>query len=652
MASSPSAGARPLGGARAEPADLAHGLLAPHRLALLGILGLSLALGLWELSGEGTANQYYAAAVRSMTENPTAFFFGAFDAGGFITLDKPPLGFWLQALSVLTFGYSGVALLLPQVLATSASVGVLYALVRDPWGTRAGLLAALALAIMPITVAVGRNNTPDPTLVLALLAAAWSLQRGLRSGRLRWLTLAMVLVGVGFNIKMLEAWLVLPAFGFAWIVAAPGRLARRIGQVALAVLPLLVVSLAWVVVVDLVPAGARPYVGGSQTNSALELALGYDGLERLTGGMPFADTGTAGPFRFLEPVLAGQVGWLLPWALAGGLAALPMLLPKLGARRRIRGGSLLLWGGWLATTIVFFSIAQFWHRHYLVVVAPAVAALAGLGAIVLWRAYRGRGWAGWLLPAAVAATALLARSTIAATTELTALADPMLFAGLSIALALALVRGALLLGTDAEATVRRAGGWLVVAALVVGLLPSVAWSAWTAAHPSGSSLPTGGPAVANAGSGPGGLGRGGFPGGAGGFGGPGTGFPGGGPGDRGALLGSTADWLIANRGGATWIAATASSQEAAPIIVATGAPVMALGGFSGGDPAIDVAGFRALVAQGKVRYVLTGGFGGGGGFGFGAPGNGPGGANAVIRWAARSCAPVSGVPAVYDCAGA
>jgi 4-amino-4-deoxy-L-arabinose transferase-like glycosyltransferase len=661
---------RPVSGERSKAASAARALLVPHHLALLAILALSALLGLWRLDGEGTANAYYAAAVRSMVQNPAAFFFGAFDAGGFISLDKPPAGFWVQALFVAILGFSGVALLLPQVLATVGSVGLVYALVRRPWGVRAGLLAAVAMAVTPVTVATGRNNTPDMTLVFVLLVGAWALMRGIDTGRLRWLVVAMVLVGVGFNVKMLEAYLALPAFGVAWLAGAPGSVRRRVGQLIIATISLLAVSFSWAVIVELVPAAARPYVGGSQTNSALELAFGYNGIDRLTAGMPFGDTGTPGPLRFLEPVLAGQVGWLLAFAVTGGLAALPALRSGGGARARRRRGSLVLWGTWLATTIVFFSVARFWHRHYLVVVAPAVAALAGLGTLLLWRAVRRRSPAAWLLPCAILGAALLAHSTIAATTEMTWLADPVLIVGLLAALALALVLTATWWGGVDRVTARAAGAVLLGLALVGALLPPAAWSAWTAANPSGSSLPTGGPAVTSVAAGPGGRGLGAIPGGMPGPGGLAAGADGG-PATSGGLAGGATGgaagganspllaYLVANRGSSTWIIAVASSQEAAPLIVTTGLPVMALGGFSGGDPAITVAGFRGLVRRGQVRFVAGGGVGdrgfGGGVTGFGGGPGGPGGSGAVggvLAWAQRACSPVRGYANLYDCAAA
>src|SRR3989440_5567144 len=254
-----------------------------QRLALGAILVIAAALNVWQLSQVGYGNTYYAAAVRSMLQNWHAFLFNAFDANGFVTIDKPPLGFWLQVASARLFGYSGLSLMLPQALAGVLSVAVLYRLVSRTFGAGAGLLAALALAVMPVSVAASRSNIVDSTLVLVTLLGAWAVLRAAETGRLRWLLLCAALVGLGFNVKMLEAYLVVPAFGLLYLVAAPRRWTTRTWHLGMATLVLLVVSFSWAVAVDLTPASARPYVGSSGTNSEINLALGYNGLERLTG---------------------------------------------------------------------------------------------------------------------------------------------------------------------------------------------------------------------------------------------------------------------------------------------------------------------------------------------------------------------------------
>jgi 4-amino-4-deoxy-L-arabinose transferase-like glycosyltransferase len=254
-----------------------------RRVSLGAIMLVSIFMNFYQPGQNGYANTYYAAAIRSMLDSWYNFFFVSFDPGGFVTVDKPPLGFWLQAASAKIFGFSPFSIFLPQALAGVLSVLLLYILVKRHFGVTAGLLAALALAISPISVVTNRNNTIDSTLVLVMLLGAWTVIRAAETGKLRWLLLCAVCVGLGFNIKMMEAYLVVPAFGLLYLLAAPGRIWVRIGHLALAVLLMLVLSLSWVVAVDLTPSSQRPYVGSTPDNSELSLAIGYNGIERLLG---------------------------------------------------------------------------------------------------------------------------------------------------------------------------------------------------------------------------------------------------------------------------------------------------------------------------------------------------------------------------------
>src|SRR5438067_1035651 len=257
-------------------------LFARYRVALGGILLISIVMNFYELGKNGFGS-YYPAAVRSMLDNWHNFFFVAYDPGGFVSIDKPPVGFWLEAASAKIFGFNAVSILLPQALAGVLSVWLLYSLVRRHFGVIAGLLAALALALSPISILTNRNVTIDSTLTLVLLLGAWTVLKAAETGRLRWLLLTALIVGIGFNIKTLEAYLVVPAYGLLYLLAAPHRLRKRIGHLALAGVLLLAVSLSWVVAVDLTPASQRPYVGSTQDNSELSLALGYNGIQRLLG---------------------------------------------------------------------------------------------------------------------------------------------------------------------------------------------------------------------------------------------------------------------------------------------------------------------------------------------------------------------------------
>src|SRR5205085_2552412 len=400
-------------------------LFARHRVALGGILLISIVMNFYELGKNGFGS-YYPAAIRSMLDNWHNFFFAAYDPGGFVSIDKPPVGFWLEAASAKIFGFNSVSILLPQALAGVLSVWLLYYLVRRHFGVVAGLLAALALALNPISILTNRNVTIDSTLTLVLLLGAWTVLKAAETGRLRWLLLTAFIVGIGFNIKTLEAYLVVPAYGLLYLLAAPHRLRKRIGHLALAGVLLLAVSLSWVVAVDLTPASQRPYVGSTQDNSELSLALGYNGIQRLLGsfggfgggssrtgtsstpGTPpnfgnggpaglrgngsgqqqpsggpgggggaggLFDIGTPGPLRLFTQPLAGQIAWLLPFALLGAVALAWQRRPRLPSDRQQQ--SLLLWGMWLLSMGIFFSVATFFHQYYFTVMAPAIAAPFG-----------------------------------------------------------------------------------------------------------------------------------------------------------------------------------------------------------------------------------------------------------------------------------
>jgi 4-amino-4-deoxy-L-arabinose transferase-like glycosyltransferase len=251
------------------------------------ILLISIFMNFYQLGQNGFGNQYYAAAVRSMLDTFHNFFFVSLDPSGFVTVDKPPLGFWLQVASAKIFGFTPFSVFLPQALAGVLSVLLLYHLVRRHFGVVAGLLAALALAVSPISVVTNRNNTIDSTLVFTMLLGAWTVMKAVETGKWRWLMLTAVLVGLGFNIKMLEAYLVVPAYALLYLLAAPRSLKMRIAQLFVAALVMLTLSLSWAVVVDLTPASQRPYVGSSQDNSELSLALGYNGIQRLLGSFGF-----------------------------------------------------------------------------------------------------------------------------------------------------------------------------------------------------------------------------------------------------------------------------------------------------------------------------------------------------------------------------
>ena len=646
---------------------LATTILTPPRLALGAVLAVAAVLNFWALNSLGYANSYYAAAVRSMLQSWHNFFFVSFDPGGFVTIDKPPLGFWIETASAKLFGFSGVSLLLPEALAGVLSVAVLYQLVARVWGRSAGLLAGLFLALTPVSVVTSRNNTIDSLLVLAVLLAAWAVARAAELARLRWLLLGAVLVGLGFNIKMLEAYLVVPALGLVYLLGARTRWYRRLGHLALAAVVLLVVSLSWAVAVDLTPASARPYVGSSGTNSELNLALGYNGLSRLLGGSgtpggggggnALFNGGPAGVFRLLGTTLGGQVSWLLVLAVLGLVVAATRIPWR---RLDERGRSLLLWGAWLLTAGAFFSVAEFFHPYYTVMLAPAIAALAAIGVAALWREYRSASWRGWLLPLVLLASAAVEAYILRDYPDWSRWLTPLVVgAALAAALALAALRlrPRRIMGV----------GLLAVGLAVTALLAApTTWAAYSVANGTNATIPIAGPSARASdgfGGGPGGSGGNqngprGVGAGQGGFGAPGnaSGGTGAGPGappmggfGSGAGTGATGSsgsgattpfgaagssrfagrgggnpgdqvntallrYLETHQGSAKYLVATASSMSASSFIITTGKPVMALGGFSGGDKILTTQQLARLVANGTVHYFLiqSGGPGGGG----------------------------------------
>jgi 4-amino-4-deoxy-L-arabinose transferase-like glycosyltransferase len=526
-----------------------------------------------------------------------------------------------QAASAYLFGFHGWSLLLPQALAGFLCVALLYHLVSRAFGPVAGLIAALVMAITPIVVVTSRNNTADMLVVLTVLIAAWAVLRATESGSLRWLLLCAVVVGLGFNIKMMQAFLVLPALYLLYLVAAPVSRLRRFVHLGLATVVLLIVSLSWAVVVDLTPSTERPYVGSSQNNSALELASGYNGLSRLVGrgnelinsnggfnigsandsqapqGPPsggpggIGENGEKGPLRPLDQQLAGQIGWLLPLAGVGLLEASWQQRLRLPLDRR--QGALVLWGMWLLTQVAFFSIAGMFHRYYLVMLAPAIAALVGIGVVALWKDYRSPGWRGWLLPLALVGIAAMQDYILWDYYEGWPLWLVPGISGLCLVAAGVLVISRL----RKRQIATRTSSNLLSAAVVVGLLSLLiapaAWASYSVFEGVGG-MPAAGPRPAETQGGSGGP-----------PGGPGGGPPRGGPG--GDTDPALVEYLQVNKAGAEYLVATTDAHRASSLILNTDDKVIDLQGFEGHDPVFTTDELAALVDEGAVRFFLAGG---------------------------------------------
>jgi 4-amino-4-deoxy-L-arabinose transferase-like glycosyltransferase len=564
-----------------------------HHIALGAILLISVFLNIFQLDQEGYANSYYAATVKSMLTSLHTFFYASFDSGGFVSVDKPPIGFWIQAASAKIFGFSGLSILLPEAIAGVLSVALLYYLVRRRFGPVAGLIAALALAISPINVVTNRNNTIDSLLVLTLLLASWTISLASERGHLRWLLLTALIVGVGFNIKMLQAYLVVPAFGLVYLLGAPLNWRRRILHLLLAALVLLGVSLSWIVTVDLTPASQRPYVGSSQTNSELELAFGYNGLERLLGlnnGVQNAtrspdspatvvlapagpgENGYAGPFRLFNRQLGGQIGWLILLAILGLVAAAWQERIRFPLNPRQR--SLVMWGMWLVTMYVFFSVAGFFHQYYLSMLAPAICALVGIGLVAMWRDYRRGDSRKWLLPIALLITAVAQLWILIFYPAWAGWLAPIVF-GFCAVVAIAHTVGILLPHWHINTSPFIAIGLLAL------LLAPTTWSVFSVWQGNSGALPSAGP-PSTTGPNPFGL-------------------------NFNSLNIETADsklirYLETQQGHTRFLVATLNAAIAEPFILTTGKPVMALGGFLGSDPILTVQQLQTLIKNDTVRF--------------------------------------------------
>src|SRR4051794_23438307 len=354
-------------GLRAGPRARTRSLSLPRpELALL--LVLSGALYLWALSRNGWANDYYSGAVRSMAASWHNFLFGSLDASGVMTVDKPPAALWVQALSARAFGFNSLSILVPQALMGVASVGLLWSLTRRVFGRPAGFVAGAVLALTPMTVAISRPNKPDALLVLCCVGAVWALVRAFEDGRTRWLVLAGLLVGLGFETKMGVALMVVPGIAAAWLWFAPAGRMRAFKQLLAGGAAMVVTALAWPVAVWLTPAADRPWISGTSDNSIWSLIWGYNGVGRLDGqaggpggaaGGPGGNAGpfggSSGPFRLLNEALGGQGGWLLGFSIVS-IAAVAFVSRMKRADKRTPW--LIAVGGSFAITAVAFSFAQ------------------------------------------------------------------------------------------------------------------------------------------------------------------------------------------------------------------------------------------------------------------------------------------------------
>jgi 4-amino-4-deoxy-L-arabinose transferase-like glycosyltransferase len=644
-----------------------------------GLIGLAALLNLWALGRNDWANTYYSAAVRSMAASWHNFLYASMDPSGVMTVDKPPLSLWIQTLSARVFGFYPLAILVPQALMGMAGVVLVYDLVRRRFGRLGGCVAGLALATTPIAVAMSRHNNPDALLTLCCVAAVWFAVRGLEDGRTRWLVLAGIAVGLGFETKMLVAFVVVPAIALAWLWLAPrGRLAA-IRQLLAGGAALLVVGGAWPLLIMLTPAAERPWISGTSDNSILSLIFGYNGLGRVTGqsGGPGGAGGGGGgggvfglgtgPVRLLNAALGGQDGWLLGVAVVG---AVVVGLASRARRRDPRTAWLAVVGGAFVVTAVLFSLAGgIFHPYYVVLLAPFTAALVGAGVASVVRGD---------VPTAPAGSAALVGGVICEFVVLHNYAGDLTWLRVVLPLTCGGALGALLVFRDT-----RARAWAMGVGVAALLIAPTIWAFDTLGYATQPTFPAGGPAIYNTAADPGGGGsrRGGFasrpgvtvpntPPGANGFAGQGGSsqglFGGGGPGgarSQGAPFGGAGGFggfgggqfggnspltaaetsYVRSHGGGT--IAVASQSAAAAAILSTDGTVAGIGGFTGQESDPSISWLADEVASGHIRWVV------GGGIVSTGVGARPG-ATAALNAVAAACKPVTAASsAFYDCSG-
>lgn len=641
---------------RGRPED--HRWIRPGFLLTLLLIG---GLYTWNLTASGYANSFYSAAVQAGSQSWKAFFFGSLDSANAITVDKPPASLWPMALSVRLFGLNSFAILFPQVLMAVATAGVLWAAVRRRFNATAGFITMAVFALTPVAALMFRFNNPDAALALLMAAAVHCTLRAMEKAQTKWLVWAGVAIGLAFLVKTLQAFLILPVLALVYVFCAPASVKKRVSQVLLAGLAMVVAGGWWVAIVELWPASSRPYIGGSQNNSFLELTFGYNGLGRLNGeetgsvgggGGGGGNWGETGWDRMFGSSIGGQISWLIP-------AALILLGAAIWATRKLKRtdatrAAFLLWGGSLLITMVVFSFMQgIFHEYYTVALAPYIAPLIGMGAALLWDR-RTKFWATITMAGAMTATAVWGYVLLNRSSDyLPWLKWVVLVGGLVAALGLVFV-GRLS---------RQLALAVVGLSFVTAVAGPTAYTLTTLNEGHTGSIVTAGPSTGGGmGGGPGGgggMGRG--PGGGGmpgqnnqqggqngngqtgngqmgqpptgggqsnqqgqgtgqtqtGPGGGGMGDGRGGGGGMGGLINGTSvsdeakELLEKNVSDYTWAAAAIGAQNAASYQLSTGDPVMAIGGFNGTDPSPTLAEFKKYVEGGEIHYFISSGSGGG-----------------------------------------
>ncbi|GAB6092818.1 ArnT family glycosyltransferase [Furfurilactobacillus curtus] len=590
------------------------------------ILVLAVFLYGWNIWQAGSANDFYTAAIVSMTKNWHNFWYASFDPAGFITVDKPPVALWFMAASAKLFGLHGWSIVLPSVAFGVGSVVLIRQMVRPYFGRLAGNLSAFFMTITPIVVADSRTNNMDATLIFFLLLAGFTLQRAILKRRAWQVTVAFALIGIAFNIKMLQAFMLLPAMYFFYWIASTVTWRKKVAHLIVATIALAVFTLFWPLAVDNTSTKDRPYIGSSSTNSVLNLAFGYNGSQRLLGqstgtgsrfpgmsastksankvtgkskilptktnhapngqhstrrpgrqgvggGQGAFNIGTAGPFRLFQQALGEQVSWFFPLALTGLISA---YLYEADHKKKwwqttINQQQLWYWTAWLVPVAGFFSIASFFHPYYMIMLAPPLAVLAGIGVTVFIKALKNQHqlWQRYLFASGILSTGALQSWYVYSD-----------YPWLSWLIGLGSIVATIVIITSFKA-VKRTNIVSLMALILLALAPSF-WSLTPTLAAESAAIPTAGPDLLTNARKSGGIGN-------------------------ESANQKLIKYLDQHDGNAKYLFATSDSGTAAPYIIKTGKAVMAIGGFNGTDKAISLKHFKQLVKKGEIKYFYVSG---------------------------------------------
>lgn len=573
-----------------------------HLLLITIIAILSFFLNFYAISNYGYGNEYYAAAILSMTKSFKNFFFVSFDPSGMVSVDKPPLGLWIQAISVLIFGYKGWVLILPQALASTASCIMIYILVQKYFSKISAIISSFIFAITPIVVAVSRNNTMDMQLVFVLLLASYFLFKSIEKNRPRYLIIAGILIGLGFNIKMLQAYMVVPAFTIVYLIFSKQKFSKRLFTGILTTVIMLAVSLSWAIIVELYPSSDRPYVDSSSNNSIFELIIDHNGTERILGSENSSNSqkqeiknnedsqgknsthnspnddyiGNASPFRLWIKSIYGQISWLLIMTLASIIISIKKIKVKESSMKEV---TYIFWEICFFTMFIFFSFAGFYHRYYLCMIAPSIAILSGIGIPKMISCFREKSsWKQFLLPISFILTMILEINHILQYDELPSFIKTLVF--ISTALCILFITLYYL-----KKNIKNLIHLISITLFSAILIAPLYWAITPVIYVPSLVKPSAGPDIGTSDSKNINANM------------------------KGSSLSSDEDfalqqYLILHYKKGSFLIVASRSNDIAKLIINTGLPAYAYGGFSGNDNSLTLEKLKEYVADGKITYFL------------------------------------------------